>query len=105
MLSERERGYRLLAENVEDVVTRVDTKGNRLYISPSIEKLLGWTPSEIIQQSSYSNIHPAHRDLVKSLIEKLSPEKPTITCEYTTRRRDGSYVWVEAQMNFIQGIG
>ncbi len=104
MLSERERGYRLLAENVEDVVTRVDTKGNRLYISPSIEKLLGWTPSEIIQQSSYSNIHPAHRDMVKSLIEKLSPEKPTITCEYITRRRDGSHVWVEAQMNFIQGI-
>jgi diguanylate cyclase (GGDEF)-like protein/PAS domain S-box-containing protein len=102
LLRERERGYRLLAENVEDVVTRIDTEGNRLYISPSIEKLLGWTPSEIIQRSAYSNVHPAHRDLLKRLIEELSQEKPTTTCEYLTRRRDGSYVWVEAQLNFIK---
>jgi diguanylate cyclase (GGDEF)-like protein/PAS domain S-box-containing protein len=102
MLRERERGYRLLAENVEDVVTRVNMNGRRLYISPSIEKLLGWTPAEIIQQSAYSNIHPAHRDLVTNLLEQLGPDKPTATCEYLTRRRNGGYVWVEAQLNYIE---
>jgi diguanylate cyclase (GGDEF)-like protein/PAS domain S-box-containing protein len=100
-LRERERGYRLLAENVEDVVTRVDLNGNRLYLSPSIEKLLGWTSAEIIEQSAYSNLHPAHREMVKGLLEKLGPEHPTATCEYLTRRRGGSYVWVEAQLNFV----
>ncbi|MGY4513354.1 diguanylate cyclase [Bradyrhizobium sp. USDA 3650] len=101
MLRERERGYRLLAENVEDVVTRFDRTGHRLYISPSVEKLFGWSPSELLQQPAYSNMHPAHRDLVKGLIEELGPERPTGTVEYLTRCRDGKYVWVETQMNYV----
>jgi diguanylate cyclase (GGDEF)-like protein/PAS domain S-box-containing protein len=91
----------LLAENVEDVVTRFDKTGHRLYISPSVEKLLGWTPSEVLQQPAYSNIHPAHRDLVKSLIEELGPDRSTGTAEYLTRCRNGNYVWVETQMNYV----
>lgn len=101
LLRERERGYRLLAENVEDVVTRFDKTGHRLYISPSVEKLLGWTPSEILQQPAYSNIHPAHLLLVKSLIEELGPRRSTGTAEYLTRCRNGNYVWVETQMNYV----
>lgn len=101
MLRERERGYRLLAENVEDVVIRFDKTGRRLYISPSVEKLLGWTTSEILQQPAYSTIHPAHRDLVKSLIEELGPNRPTGTAEYLTRCSNGNFVWVETQMNYV----
>jgi diguanylate cyclase (GGDEF)-like protein/PAS domain S-box-containing protein len=91
----------LLAENVEDVVTRFDRTGRRLYISPSVEKLFGWSPSELLEQPAYSNIHPAHRDLVKGLIEELGPEKPTGSAEYLTRCSDGKYVWVETQMNYV----
>ena len=101
MLRERERGYRLLAENVEDVVTRVDMHGKRLYISPSIEKLLGWPSADIIHQSAYANVHPAHREIVKTILEGLGPDKPTASCEYLTRRKDGTYVWVEAQMSYV----
>jgi diguanylate cyclase (GGDEF)-like protein/PAS domain S-box-containing protein len=100
-LRESERGYRLLAENVEDIVTRVDTKGNRLYISPSIEKLLGWTASEIIVQSAYSNIHPAHREIVKRLLEGLSADNRSATGEYMSRHKDGNYVWVEARFTYV----
>ena len=100
-LRERERGYRLLAENAKDVVTRVDVNGKRLYISPSIEKLLGWTATEIVHQSAYSNVHPAHREIVKKVLEALGPDNPTASCEYLTRRKDGTYVWVEAQMSYV----
>ncbi len=102
VLRERERGYRLLAENVEDVVTRIDFDGKRHYISPSIEKLMGWTAAEMLEQSSYSNIHPSHRDLVKSAIDELGPARRTVMCEYLTRRRDGSYVWVEGQFSYVR---
>ena len=105
LLRERERGYRLLAENVEDVVTRVNTKGERLYISPSVEKLLGSKPSEVLAQPAYENIHPSHQPFVKNLIECLGPHNKTAICEYMTRRSDGQYIWVEAQLNYIPNPG
>lgn len=101
MLRERERGYRLLAENIEDVVSRFDLNGKRLYISPSIEKLLGWPAAEIIRQSAFATIHPGHREILKKVIEGLGPANPTATCEYLTRRKDDTYVWVETQMNYV----
>jgi diguanylate cyclase (GGDEF)-like protein/PAS domain S-box-containing protein len=100
-LREQERGYRLLAENTEDVVTRIAASGERLYISPSVEKLIGWKPDEIITQSAYSNIHPDHHQLVKGFIESLSSSNRSVTCEYMTRHKDGHYIWVETQLNFI----
>lgn len=100
-LRERERRYRLLAENVEDVVTQLGAKGKRLYISPSVEKLLGWTASEMLAHSAYSDVHPAHRNIVVNLIESLGPESPSAISEYLKRRKDGTYIWVEARFNFL----
>jgi diguanylate cyclase (GGDEF)-like protein/PAS domain S-box-containing protein len=100
-LSERERGYRLLAENVEDVVIRIDPAGNRLYVSPSIEKLLGWSAPDVVRQSIYENMHQAHRPIVKTLIEALGPDNRTAICEFLTRRKQGDYVWVEARFNYF----
>ena len=100
-LREQERGYRLLAENVEDVVTRISATGERLYVSPSVEKLMGWQPNELMTRSAYSNLHPDHHDLVKGFVESLNESNRSITCEYMTRHKDGHYIWVETQLNFI----
>jgi len=82
-------------------VTRVAATGERLYISPSVEKLIGWKPAELITQSAYSNIHPDHHELVKGFIESLNDKNRSITCEYMSRHKDGHYIWVETQLNFI----
>ena len=102
MLRERERGYRLLAENVEDVVTRLDLSGKRLYMSPSIEKMLGWTPTEALQHEGYEIVHPAHRDFVKDAVNRLCPAERTAIREYLMRSKSGDYIWVESQFSFIQ---
>ena len=103
MLRERERGYRLLAENVEDVVARLDLSGKRLYVSPSIEKMLGWTAAEALQQSGYETIHSAHREFVQHAVKRLGPTERTAMCEYLMRSKSGDYVWVESQFSFIDG--
>jgi diguanylate cyclase (GGDEF)-like protein/PAS domain S-box-containing protein len=101
LLGEKERGYRLLAENAVDVVTRIAATGEQLYISPSVEKLTGFKPNEIITQSAYSYIHPDHHDLVKGFVKSLNESHRSITCEYMIRHRDGHYIWVETQLNFV----
>lgn len=47
ILVENERRYRLLAENVNDVIWSVDTELNFTFISASVYSMLGYTPDEI----------------------------------------------------------
>ena len=43
-VTESEKKYRLLADNVEDVIWTMDMDLNRVYTSPSVERLRGFTP-------------------------------------------------------------
>ncbi len=46
-----EEKHRLLADNALDVISVVDIDGNFTYISPSVEKLRGYTPAEVMHQT------------------------------------------------------
>ncbi len=47
-LRESEEKYRLLAEHVVDVIWVVDPKRELTYVSPSVFRLLGYTPAQIL---------------------------------------------------------
>jgi diguanylate cyclase (GGDEF)-like protein/PAS domain S-box-containing protein len=64
--------------------------------------MLGWTPAEALQQEGYALVHPAHRELVKSTLERLGPMNRTAMCEYLMRSKAAAYVWVESQFSFIE---
>jgi diguanylate cyclase (GGDEF)-like protein/PAS domain S-box-containing protein len=98
-LKESEAGYRLLAENADDVVMRLGLDGIRHYVSPSIEKLTGWKPSELLGRSAFEHTHKNHRHLVAALAANLNREHPQATIEYRTLCKDGSAVWVETSVN------
>lgn len=50
-LQASEAQYRLLAESINDVVSLVDLETTLLYMSPSIQKIAGWTPEEMVGHS------------------------------------------------------
>ena len=43
-----EARYRLLAENASDVVWQLDARGTFAWVSPSVEVVLGWRPSDLV---------------------------------------------------------
>lgn len=48
-LREREQTYRMLTEGMQDVIWILDVEARRFtYVSPSVEKLRGYTPEEIL---------------------------------------------------------
>lgn len=93
--------YRLLAENVGDVITRVKMDGSSKYISPAIKQLLGWTLEEMSGQST-DYVHPEDKHLVlKAIGEAVKTGTPT-RLEHRAVHRDGHTVWVECTFKALK---
>ena len=70
-LEKSEGRYRLLAENISDVIWMLDLNLEILYISPSIESMGGFSPDELEGTSFLSLLSPGHADLFSNLISDL----------------------------------
>ena len=97
-IQESESRYRFLADNSTDLIILVGHRGRRSYVSPACMRLLGYTPEEMLSINSADALHPDDAPLVMSMLaggsgDSTQGEK---TLSYRMRRKDGSFVWVEA---------
>lgn len=95
MLESEER-YRLLADNATDTISRHNSLGVFLYVSPACHHLLGYEPEELIGRDLYSFLHPDDVVTVRHSNLELLKHRETKSITYRLRRRNDSYVWVEA---------
>jgi len=95
MLREREARYRLLADNIADVVILLDRNGHFLFVSQSVETILGLKPDELIGKSCFAFVHPDHLADVARATSELKDWTTTKTVEFKTFRADRSELWVE----------
>lgn len=101
-LEKSERLYRLLTENANDVIWSCDLDMAFQYVSPSVEKLLGWTPDEVIEGGVTMTLPPeslrlAAHNLRVVLDQNQSGRRvsePAIF-EIEQNRKDGTRVWTE----------
>lgn len=97
-LRQSEQRYRLLAENVRDVIWTMDLKGRFTYISPSVESLRGYTPDEVKRQSLEEVIDQRSIPVVLKGLEEaqtmaaLGKQVAEHEYEVLQPRRDGSVV-------------
>ena len=96
-----EERHRLLADNALDVISVVDIDGRFTYVSPSIEKLLGYTPTEVIHQSLEDIMTPDGAAISRSwLIQTLAAVQagsplPDFRADFEQNCKDGSTVWTD----------
>ena len=107
-LKESERKYRLLTENTTDVIYIQDMNLSVTYVSPSVEKLSGYTPEELLKLRPENFMTPEsfERGLVdfKEAIT-LAAEEPDYEIplkQYEYVRKDGSTFWGELKMKMLR---
>lgn len=101
-LRQSEAKFRLLAENMRDLVGLHDEEGNYLYLSPSVHFLLGYQPEELLGQSFYQFIHREDCDRVRANFEPSALRDSLVPITYRMRRKWGNYIWLEMLVKPIQ---
>jgi diguanylate cyclase (GGDEF)-like protein/PAS domain S-box-containing protein len=95
-LRERESRYRLLADNIADIVVMFDANGDILYTSPAVTRTMGFLPDELVGTSCFDLVR--HEDDARA-IKKASHEATADnakTVEFCAVRKDKTDVWLEA---------
>jgi PAS domain S-box-containing protein len=91
-LRRSEQHFRSLIENALDIITLVDERGIILFSSPSIERVLGYTPEELLGRSAYDLIHPDDLLLVTEKFER-GVQQPGATASIAFRCRHKDHSW------------
>jgi PAS domain S-box-containing protein len=106
-LKQSEEQYRLLAENVNDIIWTIDLEGYFTYVSPSVEKMRGFTVAEVNHQLMYDSLTPESAAFAKSefikTIDALQEGRPLPESRFELEQpcKDGSTIWTESTISVI----
>ena len=96
-LQRSEQHFRALIENASDIITVLDGDGTIRYESPSLERVLGYKPEELIGKNVLELVHP---DDVPGVIDTFAqPVQGQVVFEpgeVRFRHKDGSYRFLAA---------
>jgi PAS domain S-box-containing protein len=93
--------YRLIAENSSDVIALIALHGGQFtYVSPSSEHVLGYAPDEMVGLEWWTLLDQGDRDRVSLAVESVR-ERRTITEAVRVRRKDGTWIWLEARADAV----
>ena len=108
-LRKSEEQYRLLSEHTTDTVWLMDMNVKLTYFSPSVEKLRGFTPREVIAMPIEQHVTPNSFKLVNEVILQEIPKveadvnyNPVLTLDIEYTCKDGTTVWTENKFSVIR---
>lgn len=89
--------YRLIISGLSDLVCLHEPDGTYLWVSPSVRRILGYDPGDLIGRDPYELFHPEDaRRIRESTHDPALEGEDNIFVRYRLRHRDGHYVWLES---------
>ncbi len=98
-LKRREEQFRTLVEKSSEVIFLSDENRNRVYVSPTVQNVLGYTVEEFLSVKPEDFTHPDHRPTtIASRDWTFRHPGETITFVSRVRHKDGSWRWIETSL-------
>ena len=101
---ESAKRFRALIEHAFDAVLLLDQDCSMLYASPSVERVLGYAPRELVGRNGLDFIHPDQvAEARNQFAEARDREGSVYTSERRTRHKFGKWLWTENTITNLLG--
>lgn len=104
-LNEVKNTYRLLADNIIDIVCLHNLYTKFQYVSPSVKNLLGYTPEDLIGTLPEKIVHPDDLEKLKNKFISIISSKGSFSEQLRLRHVDGEYFWFETNATLVYENG
>ncbi len=91
----------LIVDNAADVIATSDAEGRYTWVSPSIQRVIGWQVGQLVGHACCEFIHPDDRRAALAKHDALVTGAVEVTLEYRFSRPDGSWLWVEGRVRTL----
>ena len=88
----REARFRSLIEQASDLITVLNSEGLIRFQSPSLERVLGYPPAELLGRSAFELVHPADLPQAQAAFQRALLE-PSVTISFECRFRHRHGQW------------
>jgi PAS domain S-box-containing protein len=98
--------FRRLIENASDLISVIDHAGVIQFQSPAVERILGYTPEEMVGHPCFEYLHPADVEKKRAMLASAVAAPGTqVVIEQRVRRRDGAWRTLQTIGQSIPDLG
>ncbi len=92
-----QKRMQIILENASEVITIYEADGRIRYVSPSVESIWGYRPTELIGTQDILNVASGSKEKVRNAFQRLLqlPES-SVTIEYEYKLKNKTTIWLEA---------
>ena len=84
------------------MIILADFDGRRNYVSAASMRMSGWKPEELMRNRSLDLVHPDDLPQAEQALLRLRSGEDEAQVECRVRTREGSYIWVEANLRAVR---
>lgn len=94
--------YRILVENIHDLVCEIDSSGTYIYVSHSYKKVLGYEPSELLGHNAVELLYPDDVQPASEIYTAMLFPGSVFSGTWRFKNKQGQWRWIECHSTTYQ---
>ena len=102
-IAESEANFRLITQNMRDIIVLMRPDGKTIYLSPSFTRVTGHDIASSLEKEAEQFFHPDEFAWIQADFARCSKgEGRQSALTYRFRHADGHYIWLEGQLHLVR---